>query len=238
MRPAWIAAAIVALSATAALPWFDGLSARAESAKDGASKVTSSRLESNKRINKVDLPAFTAEREAAAITFVKMHHGELADLLARLKQHNRPEYEQAIRELFRTSERLAQWQEKNPHKYETELKTWQLGSRIQVLTAKLAMNADPVLKQELRDALQEQQQLRRSQLQTERERTAARLAELDRELQKDMNVSVDERLDQLVQGTQERKKQRETKSSETKAGANKSESSNKSDTGKKSNPKS
>lgn len=224
---------MVALSTTAAWPWFDVLPARAESAKDDAGKVASNRSEANKRNNKLDLPAFTAEREAAAITFVKMHHGELADLLARLKQHSRPEYEQAIRELFRTSERLAQWQEKNPHKYEAELKAWQLGSRIQVLTAKLAMNADPVLKQELRDALQEQQQLRRSQLQTEREKTAARLAELDRELQKDMNVSVDERLDQLVQGTQARKKQRETKS-----GENKAESGAKSDAGKKSNPKS
>jgi hypothetical protein len=83
------------------------------------------------------------------------------------------------------------------------------------------------LKQELRDALQEQQQLRRAQLQAERERAAARLADLDRELQKDMNVSVDQRLDQIVQGTQERKKQRDTKT-----GSNKSES------GKKSNPKS
>ncbi len=77
---------------------------------------------------------------------------------------------------------------KEPAQIRGRVKAWQLSSRIQVLTAKLAMNADPVLKQELRDALQEQQQLRRSQLQTEREKTAARLAELDRELQKDMNV--------------------------------------------------
>jgi len=75
--------------------------------------------------------------------------------------------------------------------------------------------------------------LRRSQLQAEREKAAARLADLDRELQKDMNVSIDQRLDQIVQGTQERKKQRETKS-----GTNKSESGNKSDGVKKSNPKS
>jgi len=229
-----ICAVIAALSLTAFLPLIDALPVRADSAKETAIKSESAfKQDSTKRVNRVELPAFTAEREAAAITFVKMHHGELADLLARLKQHSRPEYEQAIRELFRTSERLAQWQEKNPHKYETELKTWQLGSRIQVLTAKLAMNADPVLKQELRDALQEQQQLRRSQLQAEREKAAARLADLDRELQKDMNVSIDQRLDQIVQGTQERKKQRETKS-----GTNKSESGNKSDGVKKSNPKS
>jgi hypothetical protein len=223
-----ICAAIVALSLTAALPLIDTMPARADSAKETTVKQDSTgKQESTKRLSKLELPAFTAEREAAAITFVKMHHGELADLLARLKQHSRPEYEQAIRELFRTSERLAQWQEKNPHKYANELKTWQLGSRIQVLTAKLAMNADPILKQELRDALQEQQQLRRAQLQAERERAAARLADLDRELQKDMNVSVDQRLDQIVQGTQERKKQRDTKT-----GSNKSES------GKRSNPKS
>src|SRR6478736_3014044 len=57
--------------------------------------------------------AVTPEREAAAMAFVKQHHPELADLLTMLKAGNQKEYEKAVRELYRTSERLAQIQERD-----------------------------------------------------------------------------------------------------------------------------
>lgn len=204
---------LLCLSPLAGLLPVGMFAALADGTSDSAVKSndTGKSNDSGKKANKTELPGFTAEREAAAITFVKMHHPELADLLARLKQHSRTEYERAIRELFRTSERLAQYQEKNAQRYEFELQNWKLGSRVQVLSAKLAMNADPVLKQELREVLRERAELKRNQLQAERDRTAARLAELERELKQDMNVTVDQQVEQLVQGTQEQKKQRDEK---------------------------
>src|SRR5687767_13810045 len=57
------------------------------------------------------LPGITPEREAAVMTFVKHHHAELAELLIHLKENAPKEYERAVRDLFRTSERLAQVQE-------------------------------------------------------------------------------------------------------------------------------
>ncbi len=57
-------------------------------------------------------PAFTPEREAAALSFVKQHHPELEELLSQLKSGNRPEYRRAINELFR-GQRAAGGQSRN-----------------------------------------------------------------------------------------------------------------------------
>src|SRR6185436_5664149 len=62
------------------------------------------REKSGKPKNQVTI---TPEREAAAVTFVKLHHPDLAELLGHLKQSNPREYQRAIRDLFRTSENLA-----------------------------------------------------------------------------------------------------------------------------------
>src|SRR5438132_8650434 len=67
------------------------------------------------------LPTFTPEREAAALTFVRQHHSELADLLSELKTSNEAEYQRAIAELFRKSEQLADTQARDPRRYELEL---------------------------------------------------------------------------------------------------------------------
>ena len=64
-------------------------------------------------------------REAAAMTFVRMNHPELATLLDQLKLNDLPEYQRAIRELFHSSEKLAQLQERNPKRYPWN---WKLGS--------------------------------------------------------------------------------------------------------------
>ena len=39
-----------------------------------------------------ELPAYTPEREAAAVAFVKEHHAELTDVLAGLKKSKSDEY--------------------------------------------------------------------------------------------------------------------------------------------------
>src|SRR2546427_145019 len=63
----------------------------------------------------------TPEREAAVLTFVQRNHGELADLLRALRDAQPAEYERAIKEIFRTTERLAQIQERDPQQYELEI---------------------------------------------------------------------------------------------------------------------
>lgn len=154
----------------------------------------------NKVAKAPESPAFTKEREAAALTFVREHHPELGDLLAQLKQHNTREYQRAVRDLFRDSERLAQEQERNPKRYALDLAAWKLNSRIQVLVAQLSMSPNPDVEQQLRQALLEQAQLRREQLVAERERLSAKLAEIDRDLSDNMDQRVDTQLQKLLSG--------------------------------------
>jgi hypothetical protein len=126
----------------------------------------------------------TPEREAAAITFVKQHHPELAELLTHLKESSPKEYERAIRELFRTSERLALVQERDSEAYDLELSLWKARSRAQLLAARLQMADDPTLRKELRSALEAEYDLRVRVLRHDRERLSQRVRGLDEQIER------------------------------------------------------
>ena len=124
----------------------------------------------------------TPEREAAVMKFVEQHHPELGTLLVRLKDGDRKEYDRAVRDLFRVSERLAQTHERDQSRYELELRAWQVQSRIDLLTARMRMSGGEELKSQLRQTLLEQHQIKQQLLQFERDRVAERLQKLDEQL--------------------------------------------------------
>jgi hypothetical protein len=165
-------------SGTAAVIKADAVKADAVNKADGS--------KSNKNVKGLQSPkglqGFTPEREAAALTFVRAHHPELAELLDRLKSRRPQEYQKAVRELFRASERLAQSQELQPQRYEMELNEWKLQSRIQLLVARMSMGRTPELEAELRHLLAEQLAVHRELVKFTHERTAARAAALQKEL--------------------------------------------------------
>ncbi len=125
----------------------------------------------------------TPEREAAAITFVRQHHPELVDLLNQLKESKPAEYQTAIRELFQTSERLAQLREQDPQRYELELTAWKVKSRLQLLAARSAMSADKAFEDQLHTALTEQADIRLKLMKLDRDRTADRLEKLNKNIE-------------------------------------------------------
>lgn len=124
----------------------------------------------------------TAEREAAAMAFVKEHHSELAELLIHLKESTPKEYERAIRDLSRASERLAQIRERDSQLYDLELKVWQARSRAQLLNARLQMTEDEAIRKKLRDALTEEYDLRLQILTRDRDRLAEKTKNLDEQI--------------------------------------------------------
>lgn len=124
----------------------------------------------------------TPEREAAAETFAKLHHPELAALLGRLRESGGHTYDNAVRDLFRESERLAKLKGRDPERYAIELEIWKTGSRIQLAAARLAMEDSPSLKAELHALLEAKLAIRRQLLQLDRDKTAVRLQKLDAEL--------------------------------------------------------
>jgi hypothetical protein len=148
--------------------------------------------------------AMTKAREAGALAFVREHHPELESLLMSLKERQPKQYEAAIRDLFRQSERLASAQEKDSARYELELKAWKLQSRVQLLTATVLMTPqDEAAQDKLRDALVEQLQARRALLELERDQAAKRVERLDEQIKKldaDMQKAAERQLKLILQG--------------------------------------
>lgn len=128
--------------------------------------------------------SITPEREAAVMTFVRRNHAELAELLAHLKENQPKEYERAIRELFRTSERLTLIHDRDREQYDLEVQLWKTQSRIQLLTARLQMGDSDELRGELRELLGEQIDNRAALLRHDREKAAKRLAKIEDDLQR------------------------------------------------------
>lgn len=135
-----------------------------------------------KDINKKDF-AVTPEREAAVNEFVQEHHPELAELLKHLKEKKKTrQYERAIRDLYAVSERLSGLKKADSQRYEPELKAWKLKSRIQLLSARLTMGDNEELKQELKQALAQQYDVRRELLAMEQQRLSDRLQKIEQDL--------------------------------------------------------
>jgi hypothetical protein len=153
---------------------------------------------------------FTPEREAAAMTFVRTHHPELATLLTRLKDRRPGEYQKAIRDLFRVSEKLALSQEMQPNRYELELEEWKLTSRVQLLVARLTMDRSPAMEQELRDLIARQLEVHEKVIRLDRDRAAERVKSLDAELSRlagDREQVLEEKFQKALRSAGEKKQQ-------------------------------
>jgi hypothetical protein len=124
----------------------------------------------------------TPEREAAVMTFVQRNHAELADLLIYLRAAQPEEYERAVKEIFRTTERLATIQERDPLQYDLEVAVWTAQSRVQLLAAKLKMGSSDDLVKQLRAALQAQNAAKVALFKHERQKAADRLEKLENDI--------------------------------------------------------
>lgn len=170
--------------------------------QDQPSSATAERKAGKKASQNDNMPmAITPEREAAVMTFVKLNHEELAGLLTHLKENQPKEYERAVKELHRTTERLAQIKERDSVHYGLEVDLWTAQSRVQLLTAKLKMGSSAPAKDELRDALADQLDARLAVLRHQRQRAADRLNRMDGEIAKleaDRQTMLERQLDTLT----------------------------------------
>jgi len=128
--------------------------------------------------------AVTAEQEAEVMQFLRQHHTELAELLGHLQMSRPADYTRAVRDIWHARERLRQFEKGGGERYEMELQSWVIQSKIQLLVARLAMGESEALRDELRRLLVEQFDLKVRSTQAERDRTADRLRKLDEQLQR------------------------------------------------------
>ncbi len=148
----------------------------------------------------------TPEREAAVLNFVRRNHIELAELLAYLKSDQPQDYERAIKEIFRTTERLALIQERDGLQYELEVALWTGQSRVQLLAAKLKMGASDDLVKQLREALTRQNESRLALLKHERQKAADRLEKVEGDIvrmEADREKIIDRQLQLLTSAAEE-----------------------------------
>lgn len=137
--------------------------------KTPAADGKSSNSTASQKKKKVSL---TPGRQAAAMTFAKLHHPELADLLSHLKKHNRPEYRVATRELYQTSEKLAKASERWPEKHALDLEAWKLDSRIRLMLAHIMVSDNSALEGGLEKLLLERVDIQVRQMTLQRDRLA------------------------------------------------------------------
>ena len=126
----------------------------------------------------------TAQQEAEVMQFLRQHHTELAELLGHLQLSRPADYTRAVRDIWHARERLRQFEKGDGDRYELELQSWVIQSKIQLLVARLAMSDSPALRDELRRLLADQLDLKVRSMQIERDRTAERLRKLDEQLQR------------------------------------------------------
>jgi hypothetical protein len=154
------------------------------------------------------LLTITPEREAAVQAFVERNHPELGELLGHLKANQPKQYEQAVKDIYRVTERLAQIQERDPLHYELEVKLWAAQSRVQVLAARLKMGATEEHRTQLREALAYQMDARLAVLKHQRDLVQERVAKMDREitqLETDRQSLIDRQVETLSRPANDRK---------------------------------
>jgi hypothetical protein len=180
----------------------EGLWAQGES--DSARPQAAGKLNGNKANGKAKNRqplAVTPEREAAVMTFVERNHAELSGLLAHLKENQPRQYEQAVKEIYRVTERLATVQERDPLLYELEVKVWTAQSQVQLLAARLKMGDTQEQRRQLREALAAQIEARLAVLKHQRDASAQRLARMDEQISKieaDRDATIERQLELLA----------------------------------------
>lgn len=143
----------------------------------------------------------SSEEEEEVLEFVTTHNAPLRSLLADLKAARPAEYQRALVDLLRTTQRLAQVKRNRPHAYALEIERWKTQSRVQILTALLALRGDAKIREELKEALQQRADVQLRILKADREAAARRLAELDekiRQAEEGREAKVQQEFDRAV----------------------------------------
>lgn len=156
--------------------------------------------------------ALSAEQKA--LDFIEEHQPKLRKLMEILKSKQPASYQQALKELGRSQQRLESLGKRDPELYEIELDLWLVRSRLRLLAAEMSVakvtdqtdrtdELTKLIEQEAKRDLQRMQLLR--------ERAAQQVIKLDEEIAK-RNAAHDELIAKALKGWQNKiKKQSSSK---------------------------
>jgi len=121
--------------------------------------------------------------EEAALEFARRHHPELAKLLGPMKSALPRDYQKAIRELDRVSDRLTRMETRSPERYAIEIELWKAESRLRLVAAKTVMLDDDERREQIERLVNERNGLRIRLYEFERDEAAQRIVQLDRQIE-------------------------------------------------------
>lgn len=133
---------------------------------------------------KPPLPAFSEEREVAALHFVRKHTPDLLPILEKLKTADQKKYQQEVREIFQVTEVLAELRVEDEKRHNLELELWKTEINALILVARFPSSTEED-QARLKDDLQVQ---------------AKRLIDLDQQL---LKFRVDELEKELLEARDE-----------------------------------
>jgi hypothetical protein len=131
-------------------------------------------------------PEAEAIEEAPLLEFVEQHQPSLLKLLRFMKKKQPQQYEQAIKELSRVKQRLANLEKRDAESYVIELELWQVRSKLRMLVAEILVSpqdSQEKLKMQLHGLVQKEVDLDSARLQLEQKRIAQRLAQVQSQLE-------------------------------------------------------
>ena len=132
-----------------------------------SAKKTDDKKTDNKPAKKPPEPV-SKERKAELMAFVKANHPELLPLLNQLQSKRQQQFQAALRSLDKNVKNLQAVKKRSPKRYQLSLDIWGVSSRIQLLTAQLAIKKSDKekasIKKKLRSLFEQQSQLQRSQI--------------------------------------------------------------------------
>jgi hypothetical protein len=143
--------------------------------------------------------------EKIALDFAREHHPELARLLEPMKKAHPKEYQKAVRELARTSERLARVKPRFPERFAIEIDLWKAESRLRLVAAKSAMVDDEERRQQIEELVEKRNTLKIRLFEEERKEALAKVDQLDRQiagLKSQQGKEVRAEVDKLVKSAQ------------------------------------
>jgi hypothetical protein len=110
------------------------------------------------------LPEISAQRRAELIGFVRKHHPAIRPLLVSLEKNRPTRFQIALRTLDRDVKNLQALEERAPERYKNLLEQWICKSKIELLSAKLALkktdDQKAAIKKELKSLIAKRHDLR------------------------------------------------------------------------------
>ena len=121
-----------------------------------------------------------AERERVGLALVRQHEPSLMDLLVKLRRERPREYRRAVNDLWRTARRLERVREREPERYEAEIKAWRASTQVQLCLARFVMHETEQARRELEEAVRREYDARLRLLKMDRDRLRKRYERLER----------------------------------------------------------